>query len=150
MLFADLVWPALFLEGRLLTWWAIGAGLIAEFLVLRFWLKLSLEVAVVADIVMNVVSTIAGIVLIPAAGVAWEYFPGQFLNSLLNVGTFNPLAWTVTCLFAALLNSLIEGTVLRSVFGIEFRKMVFVALFVGNTVSVALAMGSLLVAPPEG
>jgi hypothetical protein len=27
---ADIVWPALLLEGRMMTWWAIAAGLVAE------------------------------------------------------------------------------------------------------------------------
>ena len=32
---ADVVWPAMFLETRLVTWWAISTGLVAEYLFVR-------------------------------------------------------------------------------------------------------------------
>jgi hypothetical protein len=149
MLLADLVWPALFLEGRLLTWWAIVAGLAAEFLVLRFWLGMENRTAIVADLVMNLVSTVAGIALIPLAGVAWEIFPGSVLYPLLNVGTFNPVTWGATCIIAALINTLLEGAVLDVAFHVRFQRKVFLAVFVGNMVSVALALGSLFVIPAQ-
>jgi hypothetical protein len=38
---ADLVWPALLLEGRILTWWAILAGLIIEYFFVRMITDLS-------------------------------------------------------------------------------------------------------------
>ena len=72
---ADVVWPALFLEKRLLSIWVISIGLVVEWLVL--WLGgfgLSWKRAVVVDLVMNAASTIVGIVLILLAGLAWELF----------------------------------------------------------------------------
>ncbi|HYH67963.1 MAG TPA: hypothetical protein VD866_24915 [Urbifossiella sp.] len=147
MLLANVVWPALILEGRLLTWWAIAAGLAAEYVALRYRLGLTSRVALRADLLMNAVSTAAGVVLIPAAGVAWEYFPGLILYPILHVGTFNPVTWVATCLLAALVNAGVEGTVLRVAFGVKFRWAVFLTLSVANMVSVGLAFASLSAMP---
>jgi hypothetical protein len=149
MLLADVIWPALLLEDRLLTWWAIGAGLTAEFLILRFWLGMPNLTAIMADILMNSVSTVAGIVLLPLAGVAWELFPGSVLYSILNVGTFSPVTWLATFGLAVLINTLLEGAVLRVAFQMKFQTRVFLALCLGNMVSVGLAFGSLTMMPGQ-
>ena len=147
MLLANVVWPALILEGRLLTWWAIAAGLAVEFVALRYRLGLTSRVALRADLLMNAVSTAAGVVLIPAAGVAWEFLAELTIYPVLQVGTFNPVTWVATCLLAALVNAGVEGAVLRMAFGVRFRWVVFLTLFVANMASVGLAFASLSAMP---
>src|ERR1700722_6453575 len=88
---ADLVWPALLLEQRMIAVLPIAAGLLAEWLVL--WLcgfGLTWKKAAVVDLVMNTVSSLVGIPLIPFLGFVWEFFPGAIIQKFLHVGTFNP------------------------------------------------------------
>jgi hypothetical protein len=65
---ADLVWPALFLGGRLLSWWAIGMGLLVELFFVRWLTGFSWPKSLVADITMNGASSLLGWALIPLAG----------------------------------------------------------------------------------
>ena len=83
---ADMVWPALVLEERILSAVPIAAGLVVEWLTL--WLGgfgLSWKKAAGVDIVMNVVSTGAGVVVMPFLGLVWEVFPGTVLYKIFNV-----------------------------------------------------------------
>jgi hypothetical protein len=87
-------WPAMVLEERLLSVIPIVAGLVVEWLALRFGgFDLSWKKAAVVDVVMNAVSTIVGIVLIPVLGLVWEIFPGVVLYKFFSIGTFNPGTW---------------------------------------------------------
>jgi hypothetical protein len=144
---ADVVWPALYLESRLFSLWAIPAGLLAEFAFLRWWLRLSVWRAIVADVVMNAASALIGLFAIPIAGLAWESSLGQLVNKTFNVGTFNPAAWLVTCVFAVLINTAIEALVLRLVFKIRLTRAQTAGLGLANLVSVGLAMASLQISP---
>ena len=95
----DVVWPALILEGRILTWYAIAAGLAAEYLFVRSVTDLSLTWALAADVAMNAASTLLGVVLLPVVGLVWEFLPGRVINSVFNTGTFNPGSWLATICF---------------------------------------------------
>src|SRR4029078_4473643 len=103
-LIADVVWPALFLEMRLLAWWAIAAGLIVELFFVRWLTAFGWGKSIVADIAMNAASSLLGVVLIPLAGVAWEFFPGVLIYKFLKIGTFNPGTWAATFLMAVFIN----------------------------------------------
>ena len=105
---ADVVWPALFLETRIFTWWAILIGLALEYLFIRRLFALSPQRAVVATVVANTISALAGLPLIPLSGVAWEIFPGMLYMSLFKWGTFNPVTWGATFVLACLINTAIE------------------------------------------
>ncbi|MEW6563351.1 MAG: hypothetical protein AB1400_09000 [Pseudomonadota bacterium] len=90
---ADVVWPALYLETRLFSWWAIGLGLMAEFFFIWKVFSLSPKQALLADIAANTASALLGVLLIPLAGIVWEVFPGLAFYHLFNMGTFNPITW---------------------------------------------------------
>ena len=74
------VWPALLLEGRILTWWAILVGLVVEYFFVRNITELSWSRAALADVAMNAATSVIGILLIPISGIAWEIFPGILLT----------------------------------------------------------------------
>jgi hypothetical protein len=150
-IFADMVWPALFLEQRLLAVPVISAGLLLEYVFVLRITELGTKRSILADLVMNAVSTLAGILLIPIAGIAWELFPGTFLYHNFNLGTFNPWTWTATFLLAVAINTTIEFFVLRRFFKQRLGKRGFGWLFVANTLSVGLAFASFLIFPiPPG
>jgi hypothetical protein len=146
---ADLVWPALFLAGRLMAWWAIALGLLVELFFVRWLTGFSWAKSIVADITMNAASALLGVFLIPLAGVAWEFFPGSILYKVFNIGTFNPGTWIATFLFAVFINSALETTVLRYGFKQRPFKRFFWWLALANAISVGIAFGSLFKYPPR-
>ncbi len=146
--FADVVWPALYLEMRLLSSVPIVAGLIVECFVLRYGFGLTWKRAVWVDVVMNAVSTAAGVVLIPIAGIMWEIFPGSVMYKFFNIGTFNPATWTATYVMAVLLTTAIEAAVVKWLFKIPLKRGRFWMLCGANAMSVGIAFVSLMLRPP--
>ena len=146
---ADVVWPALYLETRLFSWWAIGVGLVAEYLFVRWLFQQSIQRSVVTTVAANSVSSVAGILLIPIAGILWEFFPGSIYMHLLKWGTFNPITWAATFVLACLVNTGIEGLVYKQGFKLQFRRREFFWIFIANAVSVGLAFVTLFIVPVE-
>lgn len=143
---ADVVWPALVLNARLFAWLPIVAGLFAEAMVLLFAFNMPSQRALPAAIIMNALSTVLGLFLIPLAGLLWEIFPGLILYKAFHIGTFNLATWTATFLLAVLVNSAIELTVLEH-FGIPWIRKNFVLLGLANVLSVGLAYTSFVYSP---
>jgi hypothetical protein len=137
---ADFVWPAMVLEGRILTWWAIALGLVAEWPVVRHLTRTGWRKSFLLNALTNLASTLVGIVLIPAAG---------FILSMSIVPGFSPVPFVIAALFAAAVNAAVEGLVLRVAVNLKYTSRVFWWLFGANLVSVAAAMASLLVSPPQ-
>jgi hypothetical protein len=126
---ADVVWPALDLESRLVT--------VSVFLGLSTWRSL------LATFVMNAVSTAVGIVLLPVLGFLWEVGPARAVHSTTGMGTYNPVTWGVTAVLAVLSNGGIEGIVLRAVFKVPMNGKRVAVLLLANAFSVGLALVSL-------
>jgi hypothetical protein len=145
---ADMVWPALYLVSRLVTWWAVVAGLLIEYIVIRVAFKLPPKKAVFADLAANAASSIVGSLLIAIAGIAWEFGPGLAMYHLLNVGTFNPVTWAATIAMGALINAGIEMAVLRA-FQVPATKRTFLVLTLANALTVGIAFGSMFIVPVE-
>ena len=147
--YANVVWPALYLETRLFSWWAIGLGLLIEFFFIKWLFGFSAKRAVIADVSANTVSSIAGIVLIPLAGLAWELFPASVINWAFGWGTFNPATWVGSFFLGCLINALLEGAVYKKWFAPSFRfkSKIFLWLLVANAFSVGAAYISFWVSP---
>ena len=146
---SDMVWPALLLEQRLISVIPISVGLMTEGLALRFGgFELSWKRAALVDVVMNTVSTIAGIPRIPLLGLAWEFFPGTVLYKFLNIGTFNPGTWVATFLLATIATSMLEAAVVTWAFKIAMNKRRLGVLCLANSLSVGIAFASLWLHPP--
>jgi hypothetical protein len=89
---------------------------------------------------MNAISAVLGIVLVPLAGIAYEFLPGLLINWLFSWGTFNPVAWVATFLLAAVINATVEGTVLSKGFAISLNRTHKLWLVALNFATVALAV----------
>jgi hypothetical protein len=150
IVFADMIWPALFLEGRLLSVPIIIAGLVIEFFFVWRITDLGAGRAIFADLVMNATSTLLGIFLIPISGIVWEIFPGLVLYRWFNVGTFNPGTWVATFCFAVLINAALETLIVAKVFRQKMGKRGFGWLCLANGLSVGLAFASFLIYPMKG
>jgi hypothetical protein len=137
---ANLVWPALFLLERLLALHVIVIGLAIEYLFIRRFTGLDSRRALCADLAVNLVSTVVGLILIPAVG---------FGLVLVVSGTFSPLAWAVTYLSAVGVNTLVEGLVLAGMLRRlgSARSSGYGWLLAANSLSVGTALPSLAVWP---
>jgi hypothetical protein len=60
---ADIIWPALFLEERLVSLWVILAGLVIEYSFVWRITDLGVMRSIWADVAMNAASTLLGILL---------------------------------------------------------------------------------------
>lgn len=144
---ADLAWPALHLEIRLLSWWVLLFGLIAGFVLVRCLFGLSVGRVLKAVIVARISSTLAGLLLTPLAGVAWEIFPGQAIMEATGWSSFNPATWAASMVFAALSGIGVDALVYRRGFGLAvgWRALAWIGL--ANVLGIALAFASLLWLP---
>ncbi|MFT5593924.1 MAG: hypothetical protein ACI8SR_002311 [Oceanicoccus sp.] len=148
---ANVVWPALYLETRLFSWWAISVGLLVEYLFVRKLFQVTPQKALLATITANVASAILGILLIPLAGIAWEVFPGLLFYHVLKMGTFNPVTWCATFLIACAVNVALEGLVYKKIFKFSFlfKSRMFLWFMLANTASVGVATASLIINPVQ-
>jgi hypothetical protein len=150
-LLADMIWPALFVEGRLLSSIVIGVGLVIEFFFVWRFTGRSVWWSIGADLAMNTASTLLGIILIPVAGIIWEFFPGMLLYDWFKMGTFNPLTWSATFVIAVVINAAVETFVVAKLLRQPMGRRGFGWLCVANACSVGLAYASFWVYPiPRG
>ncbi|MDN3639084.1 hypothetical protein QWY82_09715 [Simiduia curdlanivorans] len=148
---ANAVWPALYLETRLFSWWAISVGLVVEYLFVRKLFQVTPKKAIFVTITANAASALLGILLIPLAGIAWEVFPGLLFYHVLNIGTFNPITWCATFIIACAVNVALEGLVYKKTFRLNFlfKSKMFLWFLLANAVSVGVAAVSLYIIPVQ-
>jgi hypothetical protein len=144
---ADMIWPAAVYEGRLLSVPVIAAGLVLEWLFYLFGLKLGWKKAAFVDIVINMISTIAGVLCIPIAGLLWEIFPGFIIYKKYNMGSFSPITWTYTFFIAVLITTMIEIYAAKNVYGIVASKKNILVFLLANTASVGVVFIFIFVFP---
>ena len=146
---ANVVWPSLYLGGRLFTWWIIGTGLVIEFFFVLWLTKATLPRSGLMTLAMNAVSAGIGIIGIPLSGIVWELIASITIMPLFDWGTFNPVTWFVSCVLAALLNAAVETTSLRFLFKVTWTRRSFLWLALANFVTVGMAMVSIMMRPPQ-
>ena len=139
-IFANIVWPALYLIARLLSIWVIISGLLIEFFFLWKLLRLDAKRAFFADIMINLASALLGLILIGLLGLVVVLpFPATF-----GIG-----AWVATLIVAVIVNACIESLVVKKLFKESFAKKDFCLLVAANTLSVGIAYISLWFFPIE-
>jgi hypothetical protein len=147
---ANAIWPALFLEKHLVSQWPILIGLAIEYLFVRKLTMLSPIQALWADVAMNGASALLGIILLPLAGIIWEFFPRLILDFFLHSGTFNPGTWVATFVMAVAINAFVEWFVLQRFFKQQqLGTQAFWILCIANAFTVAVAFVSLIYAQTE-
>ena len=146
LLFADVVWPALYLVDRMLAIEMIVLGLCVEAAIFRRAFQMTWRRVILATVVINVVSSVAGLLILPAWGWYWCEVTLQ-RDARYGWGTFNPLGWAETCCFAWLLTTLVEWLPLRLAVGRQ--KFLVLVLLAANFLSVGLAFLSFQIVPPS-
>ena len=130
---ANMIWPSLYITEGMITWYVILIGLITEIIFVKCFLKNTYLKSVLIAFVMNLASTVLGIVAIPLSGIIVEILMLPF-----GTGTFHPLNVFLSFIFAVLSNVLIEGITIKLIFKYNFKRM-FWWLFIANAISVAIA-----------
>jgi len=133
--YADVVWPAL--RDRTIAGCLVALGLIIEFPFIWWMTRFSLAKCLLVDIVMNLASTLLGIVLILLAGILGEVFPGLLLYQVFNIGTFNP-GTLVEFVLAVVINAFIEKFVIKKIFSLDIGRKGFRLLCLANAISVGI------------
>jgi hypothetical protein len=148
---ADIVWPGLILETRLLSFWAIAIGLVVEYAFLRWFFRFGVLKSVGVDLCMNGASTVLGCILLLFATFVWELPSDLFFRPLLGWKTGHAIDMVVACLLAVTINAVLESLVVGFTFNgpVPVGKKGFWVLFAANAISVGLAYASLFfVRPP--
>lgn len=131
---ANMVWPSLYIAEGMRSWHVILIGLLIEIIFVKFFLKESHLKSVLIAFIMNLASTVLGVVVIPLSG-----FIGEVLMIPFGTGTFHPTHWLMSYVFAILSNVLIEGLTIKIISKKEFKKM-FWWLCVANAISIIICI----------
>ena len=131
---ANMVCPSLYIAEGMRSWYVILIGLLIEIIFVKFFLKESYLKSVLIAFIMNLASTVLGVVVIPLSG-----FIGEVLMIPFGTGTFHPTHWLMSYVFAILSNILIEGLTIKIIFKKELKKM-FWWLCVANAISVIICI----------
>jgi len=131
---ANMVWPSLYIAEGMRSWYVILIGLLIEIIFVKFFLKESYLKSVLIAFIMNLASTVLGVVVIPL-----NEFIGEVLMIPFGTGTFHPTHWLMSYVFAILSNVLIEGLTVKFIFKHKFMKM-FWWLCVANAISVIICI----------
>ncbi|MBC1193058.1 MAG: hypothetical protein ACK47N_18760 [Microcystis sp.] len=148
MILANVIWPSLYLVERINTWWIVGISLLIEFLCLIWLTQEKIWKVGLMTLVMNLVSTVVGIVGIPLSGIVWELIATITIHPLFHWGTFNPVTWIVSCILAALLNAVVEVMSLIWIFKFRWTAKIFWCLVIANGITVSIAYWTILLTPP--
>ncbi len=132
--FADVVWPSLYIAAGMTSIKVIVVGLIIELFFVKFftgsnWLK-----GAIVTFLMNLITCLLGIVIIPISGLLLE-----FIMYPVNKATFHWTHWLASYLFIIVLNTLIEGLVVKLMLKKEYKK-VFWWLLGANSLSVLICV----------
>ena len=147
MIFANLVWPSLYLVEQINTWWIVGISLLIESFCLLWLTQEKIWKVGLMTLVMNLLSTLIGMIGIPLSGIIWELIATITIHPIFGWGTFNPVTWIVSCILAALLNAAIEMMSLIWIFKISWAAKIFWGLVFANGITVSIAFRAVLVTP---
>ncbi len=130
--YADVVWPSLYIVMGMLSIKVIIAGLLAELLFVKFFLKINWLKACFITFVMNLITGLLGIILIPISGLLIELITPFY-------PTFHWSHWLLSYFSVVLINTFVEGIIIKFSLKQSFKK-IFCWLFIANTVSVLMCI----------
>lgn len=152
---ANIVFPAVVLEARLVSVWVIAFSLVVEYAFARRLFALSRARAFLAVVTANFASALLGWVLVPLVGLLefialGDLFPGAILGRILGMTHgADPASWAAPFLMACLTNAYVEGVVYIWGFRLplKFRSRAFTWIVVANAITVGVALLSLAFVP---
>ena len=136
--YANMIWPSVYIAEGMRTWWIILAGLLIEYIFIKIFIKENYLKSLIITIVINFISTLIGIIAIPLIGIFGELILIPF-DSIFNTTTFHLSHWIFAYILIILLNTSIEALSIKIIFKKIFRK-VFLWLLIANIFSVILSV----------
>lgn len=135
---ADMVWPSLMVIEPYYGSGAVFLGYLIEIFVLRYAAALSLKRAFVWATIVNALSALAGVFLLPVSGLLHGVvmLPVYYL---FHIGTFNPISIVLELLGNALATTLFELLVLRFPLKTRLDKRGVFLFYLANVASVGAA-----------
>ena len=139
--YADVIWPSLYITQGMLSLKVIILGLIAELFFVKYFAKLNWKKASIITILMNLITTILGIILIPLSGLGAEFVFDFVFHAYdkFGIGTFHWSHWLVSYLLVIFINTLIESLLIKLSLKLNLKKT-FWWLFIANGISVLLCV----------
>lgn len=137
---ANIVWPSLYIAEGMHSWYVILCGILIEGAFIKIFTKKPIFTSLGLSVVMNAISTLVGIILIPFAG-----FFGAISLELLNEvwpifgGTFGNAQWVLGYIITVFANVLTEGLALKFTGKLKFTKT-FWWLLGANAISVIICI----------
>jgi hypothetical protein len=132
--YANIIWPSLYILEGMMTWWIIAIGLIIEFIFIKIFTKDNYIKSIIMDITINAISSLIGIIAIPLTGFLIELAFIPFNN-----GTFHISHWILDYLLTIFCNAVIESLALKLIFSKTYKK-IFWWIFCANTFSVVICV----------
>lgn len=152
--FADALWPAMIVTIRILAWVPILVGLLIEWLIVRRITGFDWWKSLKADLVMNLASSLLGLILLPLLGLvlidSWFLEIGYNSSRSAYLGDqLGPPIWDIVYCFpfsvlAAFVNVGVEALVLSRVFTVPMTRKRFWMLYLANLASVLVASAFLV------
>ena len=141
--YANMIWPSIFIVKQYYVWYVILAGLLVEILSAHYFLKTNWWRSALIMFVANAISALLGLLLIPISGIFIEILTLPF-----RVGTFDISHWILDYLCAVLANTVVEGLALKWIFKYPFKSN-FVWLLCANLISVIICLLVSIIYPKE-
>lgn len=136
---ADIVWPSLYITKGMLSIKVILLGLIIELFFVKYFTKIDWKKASIVTVLMNLITTILGIIFIPLSGLCSEFVFDFVFNAYnkFNIGTFHWSHWLTAYLLVIFINTFIEGLFIKLMLNLKLKK-IFCWLLIANSLSVLI------------
>ena len=134
---ADVVWPSLYIAKGMLSIKVILLGLIIELFFVKYFTKVSWKKASIVTFLMNLITTILGMIFIPLSGLGSEFVFEFVFHAYdkFGIGTFHWSHCLTAYLLVIVMNTFIEGLFIKLSLKIKILKT-FWWLLTANSISV--------------
>ncbi len=138
---ADIIWPGLiYIDGILQSFPYIIFGFIVEFLIIQYGTKLSFKKAFIIVLLMNLVSFLLGIILIPIATIFLEIIYSISVYQFFKIGTFSLITQISTFIIIVAINTIIESWIILLKYPKFNEKKIIILVTIANALSTAIAV----------
>lgn len=128
--YADIVWPALYVtDSHFRFWYVVSIGLLLEAVVLRRFLIPDIKKALLVSLIANTFSATVGVCILTIGMVGWHFVVDNFIRGTFNI--FNQVA-TLTIMLVG--SAVLETLIVRGIWKYQLRRT-FPILILGNLLS---------------
>jgi len=146
---ANVVWPALYAEGKVSSMPIIALSLVIEYFFFRRLFNVNAKQACFYTVAANLASGLVGLIGRPLSGILYEVTIGMLVMWIFDWGTFNPVTWISVPIFGGALNALLELLTIRIIWKHKLSKKNFYWLWLANIITIGIATTWVVASPRE-